>query len=344
MRIGIVNDMVIAVEAMRRIVSGAHEHQVAWIARDGQEAVERCAGDTPDLILMDLIMPKMDGVEATRHIMASTPCAIVVVTADVGKTTSKVFDALGAGALDAVNTPKVVSLDSSDGAKALLAKIDTIRKLIGGANGSSRSGIPGPAQASKTGASGPLVVIGASAGGPAALANVLGALPEDFPAPIVIVQHVDPQFAPGLSDWLNQQSGLQVRLARDGDRPRPGTVLLANGDNHLVFTSTTRLGYRPEPIDCSYRPSVDVFFKSAGLLWPGNMIGVILTGMGKDGAQGLLSLRARGCTTIAQDEATCVVYGMPKAAAQLAAASEILPLQKIGPRLTAILTQRRKEE
>src|SRR5262245_43297693 len=108
--------MLMAIEAMRRVVISSREHQIAWVARDGVEAVERCANDTPDLILMDLIMPKMDGVEATRRIMASTPCAIVVVTADVGRTTSKVFDALGAGALDAVNTPVLASPDSADGA------------------------------------------------------------------------------------------------------------------------------------------------------------------------------------------------------------------------------------
>src|SRR5258706_14946301 len=135
MRIAVVNDLLLAVEAMRRVVAGAPEHQLAWIARDGAEAVENCARDTPDLILMDLIMPKMDGVEATRRIMASTPCAIVVVTADVGNTTSKVFEALGAGALDAVNTPVLESPGTPAGANALLGKIETIRKLIGGSGG-----------------------------------------------------------------------------------------------------------------------------------------------------------------------------------------------------------------
>src|SRR5437879_849819 len=135
MRIAIVNDVLLAVEAMRRVVAGAQGHELAWIARDGAEAVERCAEDTPDLILMDLIMPKMDGVEATRQIMARTPCAIVVVTANVGSTTSKVFEALGAGALDAVNTPVQETTSGHQGASALLAKIETIRKLLGGGSG-----------------------------------------------------------------------------------------------------------------------------------------------------------------------------------------------------------------
>src|SRR6476620_10274530 len=123
--------MLMAVEAMRRVVVSSREHQIAWVAKNGVEALECCARDTPDLILMDLIMPKMDGVEATRRIMSSTPCAIVVVTANVGENSSKVFEAMGVGALDAVNTPVLESAAGEDGANALLAKIETIRRLIG---------------------------------------------------------------------------------------------------------------------------------------------------------------------------------------------------------------------
>jgi len=336
MRIAIVNDVLLAVEAMRRVVAGAQGHELAWIARDGAEAVERCSEDTPDLILMDLIMPKMDGVEATRQIMARTPCAIVVVTANVSSTSSKVFDALGAGALDAVNTPVLEGVGGPEGGAALLAKIETIRKLIGGgarkqfiaANQTARPSIHG---------GGLLVVIGASAGGPAALAKVLGDLPAEFAAPIVIVQHVDVQFAQGLAEWLGQHTHLGVRLAREGDRPEPGTALLAGSEDHLVFVSPTRLAYTRDPADYTYRPSVDVFFKSANRFWPGEIIGVVLTGMGRDGAEGLLALSQSGHRTIAQDQASSAVYGMPKAAVELRAAREILSLNSIGPRLTNLL-------
>src|SRR5437667_1691200 len=132
MRIAIVNDLLMAVEAMRRVIVKAGRDQVAWIARDGAEAVSRCAEDRPDLILMDLIMPKMDGVEATRRIMATTPCAIVAVTASVEDNSSKVFEAMGAGALDAVNTPVLENPGTGEGGNALLAKIETIRRLLGG--------------------------------------------------------------------------------------------------------------------------------------------------------------------------------------------------------------------
>ena len=341
MRIAIVNDVLLAVEAMRRVVAGAQGHEVAWIARDGAEAVERCSEDTPDLILMDLIMPKMDGVEATRQIMARTPCAIVVVTANVSSTSSKVFDALGAGALDAVNTPVLEGTGGPEGGAALLAKIETIRKLIGGgarkqfaaANYAPRPSIHG---------GGLLVVIGASAGGPAALAKVLGDLPAEFAAPIVIVQHVDVQFAQGLAEWLGEHTHLKVRLAREGDRPEPGTALLAGSEDHLVFVSPTRLAYTRDPVDYAYRPSVDVFFKSANRFWAGDIIGVVLTGMGRDGAEGLLALSQSGHRTIAQDQASSAVYGMPKAAAELNGAREILGLNSIGPRLTNLLMQAAK--
>lgn len=342
MKIGIVNDMFMAVEAMRRVLAGSGAHQVAWIARDGVQAVEMCAKDKPDLVLMDLIMPNMDGVEATRQIMLKSPCPIVVVTANVDDNSSKVFEAMGAGALDAVNTPVLSTINaqlstSSEGARPLLAKIETIRKLVGPV-GSRKFGATAAPVARPPGFKhNRLVAIGASAGGPAALAKLLSQLPDDFPAGIIIVQHVDEQFAAGLAAWLADQTTLQVRLAKDGDRPQAGTVLLAGRESHLVFTGPARLGYTIEPEDCSYRPSVDVFFNSALRFWDGTIVGVVLTGMGRDGAEGLKALRDRGHHTIAQDEKTSAVYGMPRAAAELKAASEILALDKIGPHLTQML-------
>jgi two-component system response regulator WspF len=342
MRIAIVNDVMMAVEAVRRVVIGSSGHQLAWVALDGEDAVARCAADTPDLILMDLIMPEMGGVEATRRIMANTPCAIVIVTANVDDNSSKVFEAMGAGALDAVNTPVLETPGATDGASALLAKIETIRKLIGAAPPNRQSPPPVQPVEQQELSSGPLVVIGASAGGPAAVAKLLSQLPADFSAPIVVVQHVDSQFSQGLADWLDYQTPLQVRLAHDGDRPVAGVVLLAANDNHLVFASPTRLEYTRHPLESSYRPSVDVFFKSVASQWQSNVVGVILTGMGRDGAEGLRALHDKGHHTIAQDRATSAVYGMPKAAAELHAASEILPLEQIGPRIADLLAQKIK--
>jgi two-component system response regulator WspF len=333
MRIAIVNDVVMAVEAVRRVLHRSGQHEIAWIARDGEEAVMKCQKDTPDLILMDLYMPRMGGAEATRRIMARTPCAIVVVTGDVEHNASAVFEAMGAGALDAVNTPVLDDMGPS-GAAPLLNKVETIRRLLG--TGTSKPTSTKPAGVRSV--SPPtMIVVGASAGGPAALGKVLSSLPAGFPASLVVVQHVDAQFAESLARWLNDQTALEVRLAREGDRPEPGVVLLAGTEDHLVFLSTGRLAYTPQPEDCSYRPSVDVFMRSADRYWPGNMIGVLLTGMGRDGAEGLRLLRDHGHHTIAQDEASSAVFGMPKAAAQLGAAREVLPLDQIAPRLRCLV-------
>jgi two-component system response regulator WspF len=342
MRIAIVNDMMMAVEAVRRIIAASSSHQLAWVALDGEEAVARSAEDTPDLILMDLIMPRLDGIEATRRIMRNNPCAIVVVTASVTDNSSKVFEAMGAGALDAVNTPVLEGVSSTDGAQPLLAKIETIRKLIGAPAGAK----PGTRLEAPRSSPGDhpesLVVIGASAGGPAALAKVLSQLPSDFPAPVILVQHVDVQFARGLADWLQYATPLKVRIAEEGDQPASGTVLVAGTDDHLIFSSPGRLGYVHEPSDCSYRPSVDVFFRSVERFWEGTVVAALLTGMGRDGAEGLRALKDRGHHTIAQDKASSAVYGMPKAAAQLGAATEILPIDKIGPRVVELISQKVK--
>lgn len=325
MKIGIVNDVPLAVEALRRALASRPDFEIAWIAHDGQQAIDYCAAHTPDVVLMDLVMPKVDGVQASRTIMARSPCAILVVTVDVGANAWRVYEAMGAGALDAVDTPALAGSDARRGAAALIGKIDQI-----GARLASSS----VAIASKS--SERLVAIGASAGGPSALATLLGALPKHFAAAIVIVQHVDRAFAEGMAQWLDAQSALPVRIAREGDKPAPGVVLLAATNDHLHFASAGRLGYTAHPEQLPYRPSVDVFFQSVTERWTGRALGVLLTGMGRDGAIGLKSMRAKGYHTIAQDEATSAVYGMPKAAAALDAAVSILPLPRIAGAIATV--------
>ena len=184
-----------------------------------------------------------------------------------------------------------------------------------------------------------LIAIGASAGGPAALAGVLKGLPKDLSAAIVIIQHVDPQFASGMAEWLSQHSALPVRVAAEGDRPTAGIVLIAGTQDHMRLKAADRLGYTAEPRDYVYRPSVDVFFQSVSQHWRGHAIGVLLTGMGRDGALGLKALRDKGHHTIAQDEASSAVYGMPKAAVTLKAAVDILPMTGIASRLVDVLAR-----
>lgn len=334
MNIGIVNDLPLAVEALRRVIALRADHRVLWVATDGDEAVDFCVAHPPDVVLMDLVMPKVDGVAATRRIMARAPCAILIVTASVSANTSSVYEAMGAGALDAVDTPTLaLGLSTDASPQALLAKIDQIDQI--GRLLESRSVAlvpPGPAP---TRGQPTLVAIGASAGGPTALTALLRALPADFPAAIVIVQHVDQAFAYGMAEWLDGYTRLPVRVARQGSVPEAGAVLLAATNDHLTLSPRGVLGYTRHPAETPYRPSIDVFFNSVADGWQSDALGVLLTGMGRDGALGLKAMRAKGCYTIAQDEATSAVYGMPKAAAAIGAASAILPLEQIAPQLIA---------
>jgi chemotaxis response regulator CheB len=339
MNIGIVNNAAAVAQLLQRAVGLDPAYRVAWIALDGATALELCAKETPDLILMEIMMPVMDGVETTRRIMATTPCAILIVTGSVRVNASRVFDAMGFGALDAVDTPLADSGTLEEVARPLLAKIATISRLVGDRRGRRPATPPAdtflnPPHHDR------LLAIGASAGGPAVLATILNALPKDFPAAVVIVQHVDEQFAAGMASWLNEGSALSVRVAKEGDRPAAGEVLLAASADHLTLKSAERVGYTPQPIDYVYRPSVDVFFHSACRLWLGEVVGVLLTGMGRDGALGLKALRDRGHYTLAQDQASSAVYGMPKAAAAINAAVDILPAGRIAAKLIEVMASK----
>ena|ERR1700722_996376 len=188
-----------------------------------------------------------------------------------------------------------------------------------------------------------LIAIGASAGGPTALATILSALPRDFPAAIMIIQHVDAQFVPSMATWLNETSGIPVRVARHGDKPQANAALIARSNDHLILIDSHSLGYTPEPRDCFYRPSIDVFFQSVVRHWRGKAVGVLLTGMGRDGAKGLRAMRDAGAMTIAQDAASSAVYGMPKAAAELHAAEKILPLNNIAGVLINFVTLKTRQ-
>jgi len=340
-RIAIVNDMVLIVESLREIVLSVVDHEIAWVARNGAEAVEKCAADTPDLILMDLIMPVMDGVEATRQIMNRSPCPILVVTATMDGNTAKVFEAMGFGALDATNIPVLGNGPASEQeVGALLKKIEMIGKLN---RQSSLSPLQRACRPALRNSVPPLIVIGSSTGGPKALAEMLSCLPKELGAGIVIAQHVDCEFSGDLADWLNAQTDLTVRLVSEGRRPASGNVFLAGSNDHLIFSPDLTLVYTTEPVNIPFRPSVDVFFKSVARLWPSKGVGVLLTGMGRDGAEGLSALRQAGWYTIAQDEATSVIYGMPKAAKELGAADDILPIGEVAPALLRFLNKGKTE-
>lgn len=329
MRIAIVNDTPMMLESLKRIINSSPKHEIAWLAEDGKTATEKCQLDVPDLILMDLIMPVMNGVEACKVIMHESPCAILVVTSSVSENSSLVFSAMGEGALDAVNTP-VLNPDHPDySADNLLQKINIIEKLIYPGKSVSLKSTTTVNKKPRKKNNFSLLAIGASTGGPAALVSLLKELPSDFSSAIVIIQHIDQQFCPGLIDWINEQVNLPASMAKEGESLLAGHIFISAGDKHLNLDQNEHFKYSDEPLDYSYQPSVNVFFNSVAANWQGDAYGVLLTGMGKDGAEGLLALKQQGYPTIAQDEASCAVYGMPKEAVKLNAAKYVLPLMEI---------------
>lgn len=337
MKIAIVNDVLLIAEALRRVIANTQEHQVAWVAHSGEQAVRFAAENRPDLILMDLIMPGMDGVEATRQIMEHSPCAILIVTASPEENTGMVFRALGAGALDVTATPVMAGRAASD--SALLAKIKTIGKLIAAepsAKATQAKSPPPPHATSTRPEIDTLVAIGASTGGPIALTKILGAWKPQANTAVVIVQHIDQAFTDSFSKWLASQIDFPIDIIEDGGTLTPGRILVAKTNDHVVLGNNRRLRYSAKPLHYPYRPSIDVFFHCIAQHWRGRAIGVLLTGMGRDGAAGMLAMRKAGKLTIAQDQASSAVYGMPRAAAEIGAAELILPLDQI----SAVLNSR----
>lgn len=346
MRIAIVNDLAMAREILRRLVLSVPGYEVAWMAEDGEQAVSKAAQDRPDVVLMDLVMPVMDGAEATRRIMAGSPCPILLVTSSVTSNFNLVYRAMGHGGIDAVNIPTLgpdKTIRDGESILARIAKLAHAQQAKGcafTATSPPTASVLRPARPARR--LHPVIALGSSTGGPEALARILKALPATLAASLIIVQHIAADFAPSLARWLESQCSLPVRLAREGDELKPGVALLAETEDHLILRQDRRLAYTRDPVDSPFRPSVDVFFHSLAAAWPQPDIAVLLTGMGSDGARGLLRLRQLGWHTISQDQATSVVYGMPRAAAELGAACQILPLDQIPAALLEQLRQNQR--
>lgn len=332
MRVAIVSDNANVVQRLCQALHGRDKHEMVWVALSAAEAIERCANSKPDVILLDLLVQHGIGVAVTEEIMHAYPCPILIVSDDIAAHAGIAFEAMGAGALDAVEIP----LDEGAGADQrlgqFLQKLETIGKLVRYAQIGIES-LDRTASLPSTNPNLPMVAIGASSGGPQAIADIIGRLPAAFPAAIVVVQHVDDRFARELAAWLAGKSQLTVRTAVAGDVPKAGCVFIAETNDHLILDPAGHLNYQQTPKENVFRPSVDVFFASVAEHWRGDVAGILLTGMGDDGARGLLTLREHGHLTIAQDEVTSAVYGMPKAARAIRAAVKVLPLWGISAEL-----------
>ncbi len=340
LRVLIVDDSLTMRRRLAELFSAEGTFEVVGEATDGQQAFEHCHRLRPDVVTMDLMMPKLDGLRSTELIMAHCPTPIVVLSAAENRTEGlRTMDALAAGAVDAVDKPSGIldakwmqMLVARVRVAARVRVITHVRARLRQEEVHAPPRVPTPIVPPR------LLVMGASTGGPAAVRHILRALPADFPLPVLLVLHITEQFDTAMAEWLEAQSGLVVRNAMDGEMlPLPGrlSVRMAPGNRHLVLKSgRLRLVDGPERHSC--RPSVDELFESVAREMGAACVGCLLTGMGRDGAEGLAALRRAGAATVVEDESTCVVFGMPREAIRLGAAQHVAGLSDIPALLTAL--------
>lgn len=323
----IVDDSMVFRETLARGISSDPGIVVVGTAPDPYAARDLIIEHEPDVMTLDVEMPRMNGIEFLKRLMPQHPIPVVVISA----ANQWVFDALNAGAVDFVNKPEVSAgkgLESMINELIVKIKIASTAKVGHWKAEAPKIGYTGAAYGDPTGK---VIAIGASTGGTEAIYNILRYLPREMPG-IVIVQHMPPVFTRMYAERLNNNCRLEVREAQDGDRLIPGRVLIAPGDYHMALKKTGP-GYS---VDCfagnkvnGHCPSVDVLFESVVRHVGKNAIGVLLTGMGHDGAGGLMSMRRNGARTLGQDEGTCIVYGMPKVAFEIGAVERQIPLQEM---------------
>jgi two-component system chemotaxis response regulator CheB len=345
LRVLVVEDSLTVRQRIQEVLSSDREIEVVGSAEDGKRAIELCTELRPDVISLDMMLPIMTGLTATEYIMAHTPTPILIVSSSVNRgEIFRTYDALAAGAVDVFDKPRG---DDSDGdwdrrflaAIKMAARIRVITHLRGrlGTRGIARR--EGEPVAFRDGSTRTprIVALGASTGGPGVLAEILRGLPSPFPIPILIVLHIGEPFGAAFADWLDAQTPHRVIYAQDGEpiNGSRGKVWMAPPGRHLIVRGG-RLLLTADAERHSCRPSIDVLFESIAREYGSAGAACLLTGMGRDGASGLLDIRNAGGFTIAQDEATSTVYGMPMQAAIIGAAEHIVPVSEIAPALAAI--------
>lgn len=342
-RVLLVDDSPLALEIVRRMLETEPAISVCGTARDGAEALALIPRLRPDVVCTDLHMPGMGGLEFTHEVMALHPVPILVLSIAVQREhTDTIFEMLEAGAVDIVAKPRGGLNEASAGlADELVSKI----KVAAGVVALRRrrrhaAAVPADLLHPVAGRVGPrprIVGIAASTGGPLALETILRHLPRDFPLPVLCIQHIAEGFMDGLVQWLARTAPMSVCIAPDGSLPRPATAYFAPDGMHLELDAHGRLRCSPERRGQLHRPSADLALSALARVYGGDAIGVVLTGMGRDGAAGLAEIAAAGGATIAQDEATSTVFGMPGAAIENGAARRVLPLGQIAPALVRLV-------
>lgn len=341
----VVDDSSTSRRLLCHIVESAPDLTVCGEALNGREAVTSVQKLRPDVVLMDIVMPEMDGLDATSEIMVKHPTPIVMISGAVrGRETEMAFRAIKQGALTLLAKPDGPDTPSFDDQSARI--ISTVRamsavRVIHHASKKPRQSpqtTENPSLRDVVELAPEIVAMVSSTGGPAALSEVLQHLPSTFPLPVVIVQHIASDFLTSLMKWLDSVSSLPVMLAQDKMQPQPGHIYFAPVGKHLVFDNERRFAFTRQPVT-HHIPSGDVLLDSVADQYGAAAVGVILTGMGADGASGLYRMRRAGAITIAQNEATSIVYGMPKEAVEMGAAKYSLALTMIAPMLRELATR-----
>lgn len=328
----IVDDSAIVRQVLARELDRAEDIRIVATAPDPYVARDKIVQLRPDVVLLDMEMPRMDGLSFLKKLMTHYPLPVIIVSSLTPSGGELAVEAMNAGAVDVMCKPGS-ALSVNDMSEALIEKIRAASRARiekRGGHVGTRAQRP-QVHITQTRMTETVIAIGASTGGTQAIQEVLTHLPGNSPG-IVIVQHMPEQFTASLAARLNQLCSLEVREARNNDSVMPGVALIAPGNYHVLLRRSGARFYvqtKSGPLVCGHRPSVEVMFKSVAQAAGRNAVGVILTGMGRDGASGLLEMRNSKARTIAQDEASCVVYGMPKEAVNLGAAESILPLNRI---------------
>lgn len=313
--------------------------QVVGTARDGAEALEQAERLKPNVVLMDVEMPRMNGYEAASQIMQRVPTPIVMISAGFSRDeVTMTFEALKAGALVAVAKPGGIDHpDHAEGARELLRSVKLMAEVKVVRRWPARQRpVPPATLAGATNRRIRLVALGASTGGPAVVSEILGALPGTLGVPVLLVQHIATGFTAGMAEWLAKQTRLGVTVASHGEATYPGRVYLAPTGLQMGITWDGRIRLSKEPAEDGFCPSVSYLFQSAAEAYGRSAMGVLLTGMGRDGATGLRRLREVGALTVAQDEATSVIFGMPGEAVRLGAAEYVLPPEHIAAMIRSL--------